>query len=501
LNSHSHASLIIVGHGSTVNPDSSAPTHQHADTIRRMGGFREVACCFWKEEPTMREIFESVEGTVVYIVPNFISEGYFCQQVLPRELRLDGPVTHRDGRTFCYCDPVGIHPNMTRLLLQRADEVAPGVPREQTSLVIVGHGTSLNENSTKAIQEQVRLIREGGYGFAEVIDAYMEEAPLVSDWVQLTSAPNVVVVPFFIADGLHSFQYIPVLLGMEKEPGKALSEMEVFRQNPIEMHGRHLYYSGAIGTEPLLAEVILDQVRDFDRRHPDAGQGTAASEVSAQEQALARWLEQGRHAIGQIVISADAEGWELRHRDDRGLDSEALGTNFQPEDARVIARYDAGGAFRPIKTAPDLKRGWRLVLPDLAGVRLALEFFYPAAVGMALAQERGTLEPVPLRALLGRQTGMYRFANGISDDQACAILGRCCSTSTKCLRRIIYPLAEGQSLSGPAQSKVGAEAGHAGDGASAIPLLCMEACNHIVSAARKQARENFEAKERADSPA
>lgn len=449
----------------------------------------------------MREIFESVEGTVVYIVPNFISEGYFCQQVLPRELRLDGPVTHRDGRTFCYCDPVGIHPNMTRLLLQRADEVAPGVPREQTSLVIVGHGTSLNENSTKAIQEQVRLIREGGYGFAEVIDAYMEEAPLVSDWVQLTSAPNVVVVPFFIADGLHSFQDIPVLLGMEKEPGKALSEMEVFRQNPIEMHGRHLYYSGAIGTEPLLAEVILDQVRDFDRRHPDVGQGTAASEVSAQEQALARWLEQGRHAIGQIVISADAEGWELRHRDDRGLDSEALVTNFQPEDARVIARYDAGGAFRPIKTAPDLKRGWRLVLPDLAGVRLALEFFYPAAVGMALAQERGTLEPVPLRALLGRQTGMYRFANGISDDQACAILGRCCSTSTKCLRRIIYPLAEGQSLSGPAQSKVGAEAGHAGDGASAIPLLCMEACNHIVSAARKQARENFEAKERADSPA
>ncbi len=447
----------------------------------------------------MREIFESVEGEVVYIVPNFISEGYFCQQVLPRELRLDGPVTHRDGRTFCYCDPVGIHPNMTRLLLQRADEVAQGVPRDQTSLVIVGHGTSLNENSTKAIQEQVRLIREGGYGFAEVLDAYMEEAPLVSDWVQLTSAPNVVVVPFFIADGLHSFQDIPVLLGMEKEPGKALSEMEVFRQNPIEMHGRHLYYSGAIGTEPLLAEVILDQVRDFDRRHPEAGQGSAVAQVSAQQQALARWLEQGRHAIGQVVISAVDGGWELRHLDD--CDSESLITHTQPEDARTLARYDAAGAFRPIKTAPDLKRGWRLVLPDLAAVRLALEFFYPAALGMALAQERGTLKPVPLRALLGRQTGMYRFANGITDDQACAILGRCCDTATKCLRRIVYPLAEGQTLSGPAAAKLGDAAGHAGDGGSALPLLCMEACNHIVSAARKQARENFEAKERADSPA
>lgn len=448
----------------------------------------------------MREIFESVESEVVYIVPNFISEGYFCQQVLPRELRLDGPVTKRDGRTFCYCDPVGIHPNMTRLLLQRADEVAPGVPRAETSLVIVGHGTSLNENSAKAIQEQVRLIRAGGHGFAEVIDAYMEEAPLVSDWAQLTTAPNVVVVPFFIADGLHSFQDIPVLLGMEKETGKALSEMEVFRQNPIDLHGRQLYYSGAIGTEPHLADVILDQVRDFDRRHPEAGRGNEPT-ASAQEQALARWLGEVRQVIGQVRITAADGGWELRHRDDAGAEAATLTRHAQPEDARAIARYDAAGVFRPIKTAPDLLRGWRLVLPDLAAVRQALEFFYPAALGMALAQERGTLEPVPLRALLGRQTGMYRFANGITDDQACAILGRCCDTATKCLRRIVYPLAEGQPLSGPAAAKLGDAAGHAGDGGAAIPLLCMEACNHIVSAARKQARDNFEAKERADSPA
>ena len=447
----------------------------------------------------MREIFESVESEVVYIVPNFISEGYFCQQVLPRELRLEGPVTRRDGRTLCYCDPVGIHPNMTRLLLQRADEVAPGVPRAETSLVIVGHGTSLNENSAKAIQEQVRLIRAGGHGFAEVQDAYMEEAPLVSDWASLTRAPHVVVVPFFIADGLHSFQDIPVLLGMEKEPGKALSEMEVFRQNPIEMHGRRLYYSGAIGTEPHLADVILDQVCDFDRRHPGVGQGNKGAEVSAQEQALARWLQEGRNLMGQIRISAVDGGWELRHLEDGDADLSALIPHDQAEEARLIARYDAAGAFRPIKTAPDLRRGWRLVLSDLAEVRLALEFFYPAALGMALAQERGSLDPVPLRALLGRQTGMYRFANGITDDQACALIGGCCDTATKCLRRIVFPLDEVQALAGPAAGKLGGDAGHAGDAGASIPLLCMEACNHIVSAARQQARANAE--ESADSPA
>jgi len=490
---YSHAALIIVGHGSTVNPDSSAPTHLHADNIRRRGLFREVACCFWKEEPNMREVYESVDSDEIYIVPNFISEGYFCQQVLPRELRLSGPTTQRGSRTIHYCDPVGIHPNMTRLLLQRADEIAPGVPRDQTSLIIVGHGTNLNENSTKAIQDQVRLIREGGYGFAEVVDAYMEEAPLVSDWDKLTTAPNVVVVPFFIADGLHSFQDIPVLLGIEQETGKALSQMDVFRHNPIPLRDRQLYYSSAIGTEPLMAEVILDQVRDFDTKHGRNDEARMPNDEL--KKALARWLEEGRDVIGQVKMVKDGQGFVLRHIED-GADS-SLDYFGNAEDAREIARCDAAGEFRPIKTAPTLKRGWQLDLRSLEELQLALEFFYPAAVGMAMAEEKGTLEPVPLRSLLGRQTGMYRFANGITDVQASEIIGKCCDNATKCLRRIVFTLDDTQSLSGPASAKLGDAAGQVAGQTGCIPLLCMEACNHIVSAARGVARKNFEQKEAA----
>jgi sirohydrochlorin cobaltochelatase len=224
-----NAAIVIIGHGSTLNPDSSTPTFQHADEIRSRGLFAEVACCFWKEEPSMREVYAMLDSREVYLVPNFISEGYFCQEVLPRELRVTGPITETEGKVLYYCDPVGIHPNMTKLLLQRADEVAPGVPRGETSLIIVGHGTSLNENSRKVIEQQVALIRDGGYGFAEVVDAYMEEKPLVNDCHTLTTSPNVVVVPFFIADGLHSYQDIPVLLGMEAEGGAAASQREVFR--------------------------------------------------------------------------------------------------------------------------------------------------------------------------------------------------------------------------------------------------------------------------------
>lgn len=261
------SALLIVGHGSTENPDSSTPYFDHADEIRRRGLFAEVHCCFWKEEPSMREALYMIDADDIYVVPDFISEGYFTQDVIPRELRITGPSTVVAGKTLHYCLPVGVHPSMTGLILRRAREVAPGLDPAQTTLIITGHGTGLNQNSTKAIRDQVDQILAAGAGYAAVLDAYMEEQPFIAEWDQLAATPNVVVVPFFISDGLHSYQDIPVLLGIEPEVGPAASQREVFRHNPHHLRGKTLFYSSAIGTERLIADVILDQVRDFDTAH------------------------------------------------------------------------------------------------------------------------------------------------------------------------------------------------------------------------------------------
>lgn len=263
-----HSALIIVGHGSTVNADSSAPTFDHAAEIARRGVFGEVYCAFWKEEPSLRQVLHMVEANDIYVVPNFISEGYFTRTVIPRELELSGPVTQRDGRTIKYCEPVGNHPRMTELLLRRAAEVAPGVPPEKTSLFIVGHGTDLNENSAVAAKREVQNIAARGV-YAEVLNAYMEEDPLIAKWDEHAAQPNVVIVPFFISDGLHSYEDIPVLLGIATESGGAASatDKEIFRHNPYQLRGRSLYYASSIGTEPLFADVILEQVAAFDAVH------------------------------------------------------------------------------------------------------------------------------------------------------------------------------------------------------------------------------------------
>lgn len=267
LTAKPQTALLIVGHGSTENPDSSTPYFDHAEEIRSRGIFSEVHCCFWKEEPSMREAQYMIDADEVYVVPDFISEGYFTQEIIPRELELDGPTSESHGKKWHYTLPVGVHSSMTGLLLRRAKDVAPGVDPSEITLFIVGHGTGLNQNSTKAIKDQADLIKASGAGYAEVLDAYMEEQPFIADWDKLAKTSHVVVVPFFIADGLHSYQDIPVLLGIEKDEGLAASQREVFRNNPYQLRGKTLHYSSAIGTEKHMADVILDQVADFDAKH------------------------------------------------------------------------------------------------------------------------------------------------------------------------------------------------------------------------------------------
>ena len=98
----------------------------------------------------------------------------------------------------------------------------------------------------------------------------MEETPLVSDWAQLTTTPNVVVVPFFISDGLHSYEDIPALLGISKTgPANDVSadSNAVFSQNPHHINGRSLFYTSAIGTDARFADIIVDQARQFDKKN------------------------------------------------------------------------------------------------------------------------------------------------------------------------------------------------------------------------------------------
>ncbi len=166
--------------------------------------------------------------------------------------------------------------------------------------------------------------------------------------------------------------------------------------------------------------------------------------------------------IGQIVILKMPDGWELRHADDFGRGD--LARHEGANEARHLANLDDAGAYRPLKTAPNLRHGWRLVLRDVEEVRRALDYFYPAMTGVWLSHTLNELRPVVFRETLGRQTGMYRVTQKITDEQARGMIDSFCAGCLKCR------LWDGRAVP---------------ESADAIPLLCQEACNLLVAEARK----------------
>ena len=264
--------LVIVAHGSHLSPGSAQPTYDHADTIRETGAFDEVREGFWKEEPSFREVIRTVESDEVYVVPLFISEGYFTEQVIPRELRLEDWDPDRwdsDGtsasqatldvgdaaKTVHYCGPVGTHDAMTDVIVQRAESVTgdPDVG-EGIALVVVGHGTERNENSAKAIEYHTQRVRDLDR-FDEVQALYMDEEPEIDDVTDHVDADDVVVVPLFISDGFHTQEDIPEDMGLT-------DDYRTGWDVPGEVDGQRIWYAGAVGTEEFMADVLLERAAD-----------------------------------------------------------------------------------------------------------------------------------------------------------------------------------------------------------------------------------------------
>lgn len=201
------------------------------------------------------------------------------------------------------------------------------------------------------------------------------------------------------------------------------------------------------------------------------GEGMAAPDSRSESQAelLLLALGGGSCVVGEVLVEV---GFSLRHREDRGRDDLEVFTDHVA--ARNLAKYDSSGSFRPLKSAPGLRRGWMIRAEDPAGVLLALEEFYPAAVGLWLSFLQGAISPTGCRETLDRQTGMYRRAGLIGDDQIPSLIAARCRS--QCLRIPLWHPAGTGNHDFPVPGR--------------IPLLCREACNLLVSDALDVVRRN-----------
>lgn len=200
--------------------------------------------------------------------------------------------------------------------------------------------------------------------------------------------------------------------------------------------------------------------------------------------AMERWLaSENPWQIGEIRVEPVSEGYLLCHQADAG--AEPLRDFHLPTDARHISANTETGVFRPLKSAPTLRRGWRLILNNREELLQALDYFYPAALALHAAWRDARLEIVPLSATLGRQSGMYAVTRKITSGQADEMVGSFCASSTACLKTILWEISPNRPVTCLPASKFNPAIPQADGALPFVPLLCQEACNLLVAQARQ----------------
>jgi sirohydrochlorin cobaltochelatase len=196
--------------------------------------------------------------------------------------------------------------------------------------------------------------------------------------------------------------------------------------------------------------------------------------------------------IGQLEIVSSEEGFVLCHRDDVGrIDLR----NYEIDDALEVAKFDDARSYRPLKTAPTLRHGWKIFARDLLQVEKVIDAIYPGRLAVLHAFKSGQLTTTSLRETLNRQSGMYRVAAKISDEQIDGLVGNFCRSNGGCLRTILWKrdtTGEIPSLKLPSEKFDPAvdqylsakRARSATVPTESLPLLCQEACNLLVAACR-----------------
>lgn len=194
--------------------------------------------------------------------------------------------------------------------------------------------------------------------------------------------------------------------------------------------------------------------------------------------ALASFLARMREecVVAQALIRRAGNGFELRHRDDGGLPSEELRL-LRIEELRELAQTTETGTYRPLKSAPTLRRGWRAVAAHDRELEIALNHLYPGALADGHAASGANPPVTHYREFTARQTGMYRITAMLDDAQAAAVIKACCD-SRFCLKQRLWTVAELERDSV--------------ESSSVIP--CLEPCAVFLEFARKAARIQQEEK-------
>ena len=213
----SRRALIMAAHGSRDDARVNEDVRRCALRVAGLTDFDEVVAAFHAGQPGFADALDRVKADRVTVVPLMTSAGYYGDVVLPRELAR--------GRTYVaksvhITRPVGDHPALPALvvsLVERRLRLDGLVPQE-TSVVLVGHGTRRHARSRQATFNLVAAVQRLT-SYREVLPAFLDDSPGVDTILARAKGRNLLVFPFLISGGCHATRDIPAALGLSPSAG------------------------------------------------------------------------------------------------------------------------------------------------------------------------------------------------------------------------------------------------------------------------------------------
>jgi sirohydrochlorin cobaltochelatase len=248
---------------------------------------------------------------------------------------------------------------------------------------------------------------------------------------------------------------------------------------------KRIWYTGAVGTEPGIAEVITELAGDA-CIHTD-GCGTTDRDVSVRKDAeswFVGWLEGGertdvrpagrRMSWGQLSLTVRDDGYDVRHEDDLGKHTDELDAYDDPKDARFLAKFDDEGGYRPMRGETTLPTGWVFPSLDADGLVEVVRRIYPTSIENAYLESRGELDVTNWEETAGRQTGMYADVDELTGDALRRTTDAFCAS--RCVKRREWEESEDKTV----------------DSESEGDFPCREACSLFISGAREFVKQESE---------
>lgn len=241
--------VVLAAHGSDADDRVNSSVRAVADQIAATGTFEEVVAAFHCGVPHYSSVLDELGSARVTVIPFMTCGGYYCDEVLPRELARNTRFSQISVRIT---PPVGTDPGMERIAADRVTALAAdhNIALAQTTVLVVGHGTKRHAKSRDATVALAGALAQR-LNVVESLPCFLDDEPTIDYARGVARGRNIIAIVFLLTDGPHARRDVPA--GLSLHPSSHDEPPYVGR-----VDGKLVVCDAPVGSDTAMARLVVD---------------------------------------------------------------------------------------------------------------------------------------------------------------------------------------------------------------------------------------------------